>query len=437
MSGYLSAAEVTQELGISVSTLYSYVSRGLLRSEFADRSKRTRRYPAEDVQRLKERQEMRRNPQKVVDTALHWGTPMLDSALTLIDGGRFYYRGRDALDLALRESVERVAAWFWLGEEREAGALFAQGADTLPPRVEAMQAHLAEATPMERFQALLPVMALEDPAAYDFRPRQAAYTGARILQSMTLLALPTALKRRSEIRNPPSRVSPILNGVREGGLCVSDRGFIPDGIAARLQRAWVPGPPQAAALLNAALILCADHELNVSSFTARCVASAGSPPYAVVSAGLAALQGVKHGGASDHLEALFREAGRPEQARAALAQRLRRGENIPGFGHKLYPEGDPRGRLLLEQVTAAYPQAPGTLLALALAEAGEALLHERPNLDFGLATLCAALDLPTGAAIALFALGRTIGWTGHAIEEYQADRLIRPRAHYTGVLPAP
>ena len=115
-SSYLSASEVAEELGISLPTLYSYVSRGLLRSEFADPGKRTRRYHAEDVQRLKARQEMRRDPQKVVDTALHWGTPMLPSALTLIEAGRFYYRGQDVLDLARDRSVEQVAALLWTGE---------------------------------------------------------------------------------------------------------------------------------------------------------------------------------------------------------------------------------------------------------------------------------------------------------------------------------
>ena len=91
VGSYMSASEVAQELGISLPTLYSYVSRGLLRSEFADAGKRTRRYHAEDVHRLKARQEMRRDPQKVVDTALHWGTPILSSALTLIEAGNFYY----------------------------------------------------------------------------------------------------------------------------------------------------------------------------------------------------------------------------------------------------------------------------------------------------------------------------------------------------------
>ena len=117
-------------MGISLPTLYSYVSRGLLRSEFADPGKRTRRYHAEDVQRLKARQEMRRDPQKVVDTALHWGTPMLPSALTLIEAGRFYYRGQDVLELACNRTVEQVAALLWTGERGERGALFAP---PLPP----------------------------------------------------------------------------------------------------------------------------------------------------------------------------------------------------------------------------------------------------------------------------------------------------------------
>jgi citrate synthase len=404
-SGYLSATEVTEELGISFSTLYSYVSRGLLRSESADKSKRTRRYYAEDVQRLKERQEMRRNPQEVVDTALRWGAPILDSALTLIDGGRFYYRGKDVLDLAARWTVEEVAAWVWLHDEKQAEFLFPQQTVSLSSHAESLLARLSGASSLVRFQALLPVLGADDLAAYDLRPAQAALTGARILRYLALLAT-----NQSDT-------------------------FTGEGIAATLQRVWLPGQPQAVRLLNAALVLCADHELNVSSFTARCVASAGVAPYAVVSAGLAALQGVKHGGMSSRVEALFRETGTPDQARATIVQRVQRGESVPGFGHPLYPGGDPRGQLLLDWVKAAYPQSPGLRLAMAVAEAAQSALSDRPNVDFGLAALCAALELPSGAAITLFAIGRTIGWIGHAMEEYQANRLIRPRAHYTGILP--
>jgi citrate synthase len=135
------------------------------------------------------------------------------------------------------------------------------------------------------------------------------------------------------------------------------------------------------------------------------------------------------------VEALFREAGDPDQVRTILAQRVRRGDTIPGFGHPLYPQGDPRGRALLDLAAAAYPEAPGTQLAAALAGEARLVLHEEPNVDFGLCALCAALDLLPGSALTLFALGRTIGWIGHAIEEYQTGALIRPRARYTGIQP--
>ncbi|MCW3100537.1 MAG: Excisionase [Chthonomonadaceae bacterium] len=404
-SSYMSAAEVAEELEISLPTLYSYVSRGLLRSEFADPGRRTRRYHAEDVQRLKARQEMRRDPQKVVDTALHWGTPMLPSAVTLIEAGRFYYRGQDVLELACDRSVEQVAALLWTGDVGKADTLFAQTLLPVPPPIEAITHLLREVTPMERCQALLPLLASDDLAAYDFRPEPMALTSARILRRMTLVATG------------------------------QDHFLEAEGIAALLQRVLVPHQPQALRLLNAVLILCADHELNVSSFTARCVASAGSPPFAVVSGGLAALQGGKHGGMSARVEALFREAVSPQQARSSIAQRIRRGEPVPGFGHPLYPEGDPRGRLLLELVGVAYPQSAGAALAQALTEAAKSASLESPNIDFALATLCSALEQPPGSAIMLFALGRTIGWLGHAMEQYQADQLIRPRAHYTGILP--
>src|SRR5690606_13971117 len=117
---------------------------------------------------------------------------------------------------------------------------------------------------------------------------------------------------------------------------------VQDNMVSTLVHGWRLQLPAADRLLTAALVLCADHELNVSSFTARCVASAGSTPYQVVQAGLAALQGTKHGGHTARAGALLDEIGEPENARNALGARLRRGESIPGFGHVLYPDGDPR-----------------------------------------------------------------------------------------------
>lgn len=402
MDRWMTAQEAAAELGITLATLYAYASRGLLHSEPVPGELRARRYPREDVLRLKERKELRKEPERAVPKALSWGgTPVLESAITLVEGGRLYYRGRDAVALARSASVEEVAALIWTGRPEEAAGLFAGQ----PPELPAAARTLLEATglsPIERCQVALPLVGAEDLAAWDLRPRSVTTTGARLLRLLARIA----------------------SGSGSG-----------DAIATTLQEGWAPGRSEAAGPISAALILAADHELNVSAFTARCVASAAASPYDVVTAGLAALKGSRHGGHTSRVESIFRETGTPERARQTLAERLRRGEIIPGFGQQLYPEGDPRGRALLELAAEIAPGSPAIALSEALADAGRELLRDHPTIDFGLVTLARALDLPTGTPLALFALGRTIGWLGHAIEEYALDRLIRPRAAYVGEPP--
>ncbi|HKA56780.1 MAG TPA: citrate/2-methylcitrate synthase, partial [Candidatus Binatia bacterium] len=131
------------------------------------------------------------------------------------------------------------------------------------------------------------------------------------------------------------------------------------------------------------------------------------------------------------------EVGTPRHAPTAIADRLKRGEQLPGFGHRLYPDGDPRGKALLELVARTYPDSPATALAHAVIEQARRVIGEAPTVDFALAVLARALRLPPGVAPALFALGRTIGWIGHAIEQYQLEQLIRPRARYVGPAPLP
>jgi citrate synthase len=412
---YLSATEAAAMLGIRPATLYAYVSRGLLRSE-SDPGRRASRYPAEDVEALLQRIEGRRDPPGVARAALDFGVPVLDSRLTLIAGGRLYYRGHDVESLARRgASLETVAALLWLGDlaaPLPSPALWRLAAlADLEPHLAASRAW----RPFARLQTWLPLAMAEDPAAFDLRPSAVVATGAWLLQLLAHLAAGTT----PSAPNVDSAAS--ILALRWGG-----RGVVP--------------------LLDAAMVLSAAHELNVSAFTARCVASAAAPPHAAVIAALAALGGARHGGHCDRVEALFAEvaaavdaaaAGAEPDAgvRAILAGRLRRGEEIPGFGHPLYPDGDPRGRLLLELAAAHRPASPRTRLATSLAAAGRELLGEHPNLDFGLVALAAALDLPPGAALALFALGRTAGWIAHALEQYADPRLIRPRARYVGAEP--
>ncbi|HSM54734.1 MAG TPA: citrate synthase family protein [Candidatus Sulfomarinibacteraceae bacterium] len=396
---YLTAREAAEMLGIRRATLYSYVSRGLVRSEPAERGKRTHRYHAQDVRRLLERRQQQRDPAAAAQQALHFGAPVLESSITLIDEGCLYYRGYDAVQLAQTRRMEEVASLIWRSS-LDAGF---RGDEQAPGGTPLRLPGNAGLTTVARFQMALPRLEAADDAAYDLRAEALARTGEHILRQLTAIAADAPVGERSLVQT--------------------------------LQHGWGREEAAHGRLLQAALILCADHELNVSSFTARCVASAGATPYQVVLAGLAALQGTRHGGHTARVAALLREVREPSRARPSLAARLRRGESIPGFGHPLYPQGDPRGRLLLHMVREAFPQSAAVALADAVSQAAQAIIGVLPTVDFGLAVLAEALDLDDDAPLTLFALGRTVGWIGQAIEQYESGQIIRPRARYVGPLP--
>jgi citrate synthase len=389
---WLDAKAATKLLDVSRATLYAYVSRGFVRSEPVPGRPRERRYAREDVDRLRLRAEERRNPQKAVEHALRWGVPILESAITLIADGKLYYRGHDAAELACTRSLEEVASLIWMG------TFDADIFDT-PLHVIAGAPVSGDLPFINRAQSILPLVAARDPLAFDLRPRSVAQTGWRIVNLLTSVAAET----------------------QELEATVEET----------LVRAWEPKAKNAVALIRAALILCADHELNVSAFTARCTASASSNPYAVVLAGLAALEGTKHGGATARVAALWDELRRARDIRKSLAERLRRGEAVDGLGHQLYPEGDPRARLLLDML----PKGKELTFARTLAATAQTVFGEEPTLDFALVALERALGLPRGAALTLFAIGRTIGWVAHAIEQYGQEAMIRPRARYVGEPP--
>lgn len=398
---YLSAPEAARELNITVATLYAYVSRGLIRSESGPGKNRARRYHAEDVTRLKQRKQHRRNPAQVAEQALQAGAPVLESAITLIADDSLYYRGHNVLALAANATIEAVAQLIWTGQLPDRD----QNVEpfTLSPRCQAVLPQLTDLKPIERMQAILPIAAVDDLAAYDRSPPAVARTGSRLLN--------------------------LLTQVTTGSTSTND------GLAQTLQQQWTPTQPQATALFNAALILCADHELNASAFTARCAASTGANPYGVVIAGMAALQGYRHGTASEQVEIFFREVEAAPNIRQALVDRLKRGESIPGYGHIIYRTSDPRAKALHHLLQEIYPHHPALKFANDLMATLEQLIDLPCNIDFMLATLARLLVLPPGGGPALFALGRTVGWLGHAIEQYQISHVIRPRARYIGVIP--
>ena len=387
MNAYLNAREAAAKLNVSRATLYAYVSRGLIRSEPAENG-RNRLYRANDVRNLR----ARKSPKMDGDGGSGRNLPFLDSAITLIDDHRLYYRGRDALLLASVASLETVAGLLWQCDDRDP---FDQDYPPLPSLPDI-------ASPYARMQAILAAAAPSDMKALNLRTWGVACTGARVLRLLVA----------ANVLDTP----------------------IPGAIHEQLAHAW--GASAAAGeVIRSALVLCADHELNVSAFTVRCVASARSTPYAAVLAGLAALQGPRHGGETARVTALFDEAVRDGEA--AVAARLQRGERLPGIGQFLYPNGDPRFTALMAALDAQAIDNPERDTARALAASALNLTDMSPSVDFGLVAMQRALELPPIAPLAIFAIGRCVGWIAHAQEQYENPDLIRPRARYVGENPQP
>jgi citrate synthase len=410
-SPWLSAREATARLGVKLETLYAYVSRGLVRSVPGE-GRRAQRYAREDLDRLRARRDARAGHGAVAAGALAFGEPVLDTALVRIEPEGPRYRGRLAVELARGGvSFERVAELLWTG--------------ALPDEAPAASGSYA---PLARLRAQIPAgasaamastlllasLALADPSRFGARHDAELARARRLLRTLAAAAaLPFAPERAR-------------SAFEAGGIA---RGLA-HALGARR-------PAQAARALDRALVLSADHELNPSSFAARVAASAGADLYACLAAASATLSGPRHGGACDRVEALIADVGAPSRARAAIEARLRRGEAIAGFGHPLYPAGDPRAALLLDDARALLEASPRardgravTLLAIvrAMRDAG----HEPPTLDVGLVAIATALGLPEGAALAIFGVGRAAGWVAHALEQRASPTPLRPRARYVG-----
>jgi len=402
MSSYMTAAEAATALGISRATLYAYVSRGLIASAPSPDG-RNNRYDAAEVRRLARRKADGKRAGKVAQKVLDWGVPVLESSITLIADGKLYYRGEDAIALARHASLEEVAALLW----------------QCPPRriIQAPEAPIGAAqwsawlkiwsayTPLERALVLLPAAAAQMPRIWAQGRDAQLDTGAML---MRLLA--AALVSSSQSNEPLHR---------------------------QLGEAWGVRSRAQTDLLRAALVLCADHELNASTFTVRCITSTGTHLFGAATGGLAALAGPRHGGETTRVAALFDEAARADDLHRYLAARLapdERGTAPPlcGFGHPLYPDGDPRARLLLDLLAQRAPARSPMDEVDALAQAVAQTSGARPTLDYALAAIERVLGLPRGAAFTLFAAGRVTGWIAHAMEQTADGRLIRPRARYVG-----
>lgn len=393
MKSYLTAAEAADRLGVSRQTLYAYVSRGLIRAEAVAGDPQRSRYLASAVEALQLSRRRGRRPKEVARSTLDWGVPALESAISAITGERLSYRGVDAVDLAAHATLERTAALLWDCPEDLA---FAGPIGEMMPAYAALLKMLEAYGQAEALPLLLSAAALDEDTAMwrKGRPDFAVDCGRLVRQLFA-------------------------------AACAGPVSTVP--LHLQLAHRWSLGESQAD-LLRMALVLCADHEMNVSTFTARCIASAGASLKAAVVGALQALSGSRHGGATTRVEN-FCDGLAPGDVARVLKARLAAGEEVPGIGHPLYPGGDIRARALLDRILPQDPQAADLVAAV------EDLTGGRPSIDFALVVLRRHLGLPPGAAFTLFALGRSVGWIAHAREQWQSGQLIRPRATYTGPVP--
>ncbi len=388
MNNHLSAPDAARLLGVSLPTLYAYVSRGLLTS-VSNGTSRRKRYPQEDVLRLAARKNDAKRGGQTAVAAMHWGLPVLETRISHIVDGRLLYRGCDATALAESATLEAIAGLLW-----DDGAIdhFPQDAPAVPQAL----AGAPDGPPLARAMFAMASLA-SVPATMPASMLQSGPALMRLLAAALLQTAPSALPLHRQ-----------------------------------LARAWQAGAEQAE-LIRAALVLLADHELNASTFAVRCVASTGASLPAALMAGLAALSGDKHGGGGAAARRMLTQAlAAPDAGAAIVAYYKTVAPEFAGFGHPLYPDGDPRAAYLLERLSALSRGHPHLAAILAVCATASELLDVRPNADLALAAMELAFGWPEGAGWSVFALARSAGWIAHAAEQAASAALIRPRARYIG-----
>ena len=395
---YLTTDEVARRLGVKAATVYAYASRGMLRSTRLP-GRRGSFFAQDEIDEFVANGRDGRQPAGAVER--------IRTELTLLDDDLLFYRGLNVGELALTVSFEAVAGLLWTGELDQTRTF--PRYDKLVDVVRTALAALpSETGTIDAMKVAVAVLGAVDPLRFDLSTPAVVRVGQKLI-SVLVDALP---------------------GGATAGNVVDDGGAVDDGllIAERLA-GKLGGRPIDIGLLNIALVLLVDHDLAASTVAARVAASARAHPYAVVSAGLGAVDGQFHGVQST-LAYRFLSEARDNPLRA-IAERQRAG-GIPGFGHRIYQAHDPRADVLLG-LLRGHPDAAHVMPTV---DAVIVAADSFPNVDLALAALMHAYDLRPDAGETIFALARTAGWLAHAIEEYREPGLrFRPLGVYTGDRP--
>lgn len=351
------------------------------------------------------------------------GVVVARSSVSFVDGklGRLVYQGYDVRELAERSGFEEVSFLLWHGRlptSRELEALKEQLVQSrpLPQGVVEVLRRLPARSPMAVLQAAVATLGLFDPEADD-NTRE-----ANLRKAVRLTArLASVVAAFDRLRRGLSLVEPDPELDHAANFLYMLTGERPDATRARV--------------MDVALILHADHEFNASCFAGRVTASTLSDMYSSVAAAVGALKGPLHGGANEQVMRLLQEIGDPGRAAEVVRAKLAAKERIPGFGHRVYKTWDPRA-LILKRYSEELGRITGDdrwyRISVAVEQAVRAEKDLYPNVDFYSASVYHSLGIPTDLFTPIFAVSRIAGWTAHLLEQYADNRLIRPRAEYSG-----
>lgn len=347
------------------------------------------------------------------------------SEICFIDGheGRLVYRGYNVADLAETTSFEEVVYLLWEGGLPNKAQLdafkkeLADASKLATPVLDLIRSYPKDTNPMDALRSAVSLAGIYDPDGGSMTPDANHRKAVRLVAQ-----IPAMVAAFDRLRNGKGPIAPDPSLGLAGNFLYMLLGEKPKELHARV--------------FNTALILHADHELNASTFSARVTAGTLSDIYSAITSAVGTLKGPLHGGANEQVMHMLEKIGTVENAKPWIAEALERKEKIMGFGHRVYRTEDPRA-IILRRLSKQVGDDAGDLHWYEmLNEIRDSIMGNKklyPNVDFYSGSVYFQMGIPTDIFTPVFAISRVSGWTAHVLEQYHNNRLIRPRAEYTGI----
>lgn len=350
------------------------------------------------------------------------GVTATTSAVSSIIGSTLTYRGIDINELAEHSSFDETAYLLWYGELPSQTQLddfnsnVAQNRDLPSGVIDAMRGFPRDANTMVSLMTAVSTLAFYDPQASEMTEDANQNKAIRLLAKF-----PTLVAALQRLRNGKDPVAPDPSLDTATNFLYMLNNERPSELSAHI--------------MDVALVLHADHELNASTFAARVAASTLSDMHSAIVAAICTLKGPLHGGANEQVMRTLERVGSPDNVHQWVTDALGRKERIMGFGHRVYKEGDPRARWLKrmsEQLAEECGDPKWYEISARMEDEVKADKGLLPNVDFYSASVYTYLGIPRDLFTPIFAVSRVSGWIAHVLEQYGDNRLIRPRAEYVG-----